>query len=109
MIHFMDQTNRINDARYRYEDAVTQFRSSNNDPVWYAAAIEGQVTITVLEAWASSDGLVSLLILRSIKAVDWAIVVEKISGSLKPARSLGRHLRQNDQSPRDVLTRTTGD
>ena len=49
--------------RYRYEDAVIQFRSSNNDPAWYAAAIEGQVTITILEAWASTDGLVSPRIL----------------------------------------------
>lgn len=61
--HFMDQTTRINDARYRYEDAVTQFRSSNNDPVWHAAAIEGQVTVNLLEAWASTDGLVSVYIL----------------------------------------------
>ena len=109
--HFIDQTNRINDARsrYRYEDAVTQFRSSNNDPVWYAAAIEGQITVTVLEAWASTDSLVSLFNFQSMKTVDWTIVIEKISGSLKPARSLGRRLRQNDQSPRDVLTRTSGD
>jgi hypothetical protein len=62
LFRFMDQRNRINDARCRYEDAVTQFRSSNNDPVWYAAALEGQATVTVLEAWASADGLVSLRI-----------------------------------------------
>jgi hypothetical protein len=65
--HFRDQTNRINDARYRYEDAIIQFRSSSNDPVWYAAAIEGQVTVTVLEAWATSDGLVSLRICSLLK------------------------------------------
>jgi len=58
--HFMDQMKRINDVRTRYEDAVTQFRSSNNDPVWYAAALEGQATVAVLEAWASTDGLVNL-------------------------------------------------
>jgi hypothetical protein len=63
LFRFMDQRNRIDDLRCRYEDAVTQFRSSNNDPVWYAAALEGQVTVTVLEAWASADGLVSLRIL----------------------------------------------
>ena len=61
--HFMDQENPINDGRYRYEDAMTQFRSSNNDPVWYAATLEGQATIAVLEAWASTDGLVSPRIL----------------------------------------------
>ena len=56
---FIDHGNRINDGPYRYEEAMSQFRSSNNDPVWYAAALEGQATIAVLEAWASTDGLVS--------------------------------------------------
>jgi len=42
----------------RYNDALTHLKS-NPDPVWHASVLEGLSTVGILEAWASSGGLVS--------------------------------------------------
>lgn len=41
----------------RYNEAV-QLLKTSYDPVWYACTLEGMVTVSVMEAWSSGQGLV---------------------------------------------------
>lgn len=45
--------------RDRYGEAVSLLSKSHQDSIWYAAALEGQCTVQVLEAWTAGHGLVS--------------------------------------------------
>lgn len=47
---------RIEDASVWYNEAIVLFKASS-DPIWYASALEGLATITVLEAWSAGHGL----------------------------------------------------
>ncbi|KZT26443.1 hypothetical protein NEOLEDRAFT_1062821 [Neolentinus lepideus HHB14362 ss-1] len=47
---------RIEDASVWYNEAIVLFKTSP-DPIWYASALEGLVTVTVLEAWSAGHGL----------------------------------------------------
>ncbi|TFK54866.1 hypothetical protein OE88DRAFT_1653405 [Heliocybe sulcata] len=47
---------RIEDASVWYNEAIVLFKTSP-DTMWHAAALEGLVTVTVLEAWSAGHGL----------------------------------------------------
>ncbi|KAF7294900.1 hypothetical protein MIND_01027900 [Mycena indigotica] len=66
---------RTEEADVWYNEAMQIFKSSS-DAIWQAATLEGQATVTIIQAWATGQGLnTSTSALRE----PWADVMEKLS------------------------------
>ncbi|KAF7304920.1 hypothetical protein MKEN_01206300 [Mycena kentingensis (nom. inval.)] len=69
---------RTEEADVWYNEATQIFKSSS-DAIWQAATLEGQATVTIIQAWAAGQGLNS-----SASAVrePWTDVFEKLSHAI---------------------------
>lgn len=67
---------RPDDAQVWYTEAIQLFKSSQ-DVAWYAAALEGIATVSMIEAWSAGNGLNNSATASAKEP--WADVSEKLS------------------------------
>lgn len=61
----------------RYTEAIQLFKSSQ-DVAWYAAALEGIATVSMIEAWSAGNGLVRLMYrVRAIKQLTLFRIIQQ--------------------------------
>ncbi|KAJ6502507.1 TRAPP II complex [Mycena sanguinolenta] len=69
---------RTEDAAVWYNEALLLFRSSS-DAVWQAATLEGMATVSIIDAWAATQGLNTS---TSATREPWNDVFEKLSQAI---------------------------
>ncbi|KAF7323014.1 hypothetical protein HMN09_00081100 [Mycena chlorophos] len=69
---------RTEEAEVWYNEAMQIFKSSS-DAIWQAATLEGQATVTIIQAWASGQGLNTSM---STMREPWGDVFDKLSQAI---------------------------
>ncbi|KIY43410.1 hypothetical protein FISHEDRAFT_53353 [Fistulina hepatica ATCC 64428] len=71
---------RIVDADIWYTEALSSLKPTT-DPVWYASALEGAVTVAIMDAWVTGHGLISPVSPTSPRE-PWADIMDKLSQAI---------------------------